>query len=613
MPALGNNVYRVTVNVDGAPRSSDARGRLQRKMRDYRLPRGYAAKHATGIIAGKTFRSQFVAMFGTQLRYRSKTGANLDALDRIDAHQGIGQFRIQAIKYRLTQSGWNTLCHDGDFSANRILLAAELIHVGLKLRHLVRIGTEKSIFGYGIPAFERNLDRTQLAHIAADHDTLGLQVFAGNGTGRHAHGCFPGGRTPTTTVVAHTVFMVVGVIGMCRAEAVFDRRVVLGFLIGIANQQADWTAGGFALENAGEDFHFIRFLPLGCVPAGARLAAIQIALQITCVEFQPGRAPVDNSHQRRTMAFASSGNSKKSAKGVSGHARNLTSDDKGGQYTAPPPQVTACEAAVRLCFYQTEADMQAALDVILPTDMSGQLVLLLMLAALATSALTAAMGIGGGVLLLAIMALSMPPAAIIPVHGMVQLGSNANRALMTFKHINPGLILWFLPGVIIGAWLASRVLIALPLPLVQLCIAGFILLLCWGPAIPKVATGRIGTLAAAALTSFLSLFVGATGPLVAAFIKQQQAGERLSTVATFAAAMTLQHAPKAIVYGAAGFVFSEWLGLIVLMIGSGVLGTWAGLRILNRLSDQRFGRIFNLLLTLLAVRLIWQAAGNLWS
>lgn len=254
--------------------------------------------------------------------------------------------------------------------------------------------------------------------------------------------------------------------------------------------------------------------------------------------------------------------------------------------------------------------MQAALDLILPGDLSGALIMLLMVSALATSALTAAMGIGGGVLLLAIMALVMPPAAIIPVHGMVQLGSNANRALLTLSHINLKVILWFLPGVIVGAWLASLVLIDLPLPIVQLCIAGFILLLCWGPAIPKLATGRIGTLIAAALTSFISLFVGATGPLVAAFIKQQQSGERLSTVATFAAAMTLQHAPKAVVYGAAGFVFSEWLGLILLMIGAGMLGTWAGLHLLRRTSDQRFGQIFNVILTLLALRLIWQAASG---
>ena len=60
-------------------------------------------------------------------------------------------------------------------------------------------------------------------------------------------------------------------------------------------------------------------------------------------------------------------------------------------------------------------------------------------------------------------------------------------------------------------------------------------------------------------------------------------------------------------YGAAGFVFADWLGLILLMIAAGALGTWLGLRLLRRMSDRRFTLIFNILLTLLALRLIWQA------
>src|SRR5690606_29844784 len=92
------------------------------------------------------------------------------------------------------------------------------------------------------------------------------------------------------------------------------------------------------------------------------------------------------------------------------------------------------------------------------------------------------------VLLLAVMAVALPPAAIIPVHGMVQLGSNISRASMTLRHINLRLILWFAPGALLGAWLGSLFLVELPLALVQLCIAAFILLLCWGPPIPRIAT-----------------------------------------------------------------------------------------------------------------------------
>ncbi len=255
--------------------------------------------------------------------------------------------------------------------------------------------------------------------------------------------------------------------------------------------------------------------------------------------------------------------------------------------------------------------MDALLVWLLPADLSLWAVLALVATACLTSAMTAALGIGGGVLLLAIMSMLLPAAAIIPLHGLVQLGSNANRAAFTAQHIRWVTLYWFAPGVLLGALLASIMLVELPPALLQLSIACFILLLCWGPTIPTRAMGAAGTFFAAAFSTFLSHFVGATGPLVAAFIKQQQQGQRQATVATFAAAMTLQHAPKAVVYSVAGFIFYDWLGLALLMILAGVLGTKLGLGLLNKISDQRFTAIFNGLLTVLALRLLWQAFSSL--
>ncbi|MDY0206963.1 MAG: sulfite exporter TauE/SafE family protein [Pseudomonas sp.] len=251
--------------------------------------------------------------------------------------------------------------------------------------------------------------------------------------------------------------------------------------------------------------------------------------------------------------------------------------------------------------------MEVMLAWLLPADLPIWAALALIATACLTSALTAALGIGGGVFLLAVLSMLLPAAAVIPLHGLVQLGSNANRAALTAKHIRWPSLYWFAPGVLVGALLASVLLVELPSWLLQLSIAGFILLLCWGPPVPQVATRALGTFLAATLTTLLSHFVGATGPLVAGFIKQQQQGQRQATVATFAAAMTLQHAPKVLVYSAAGFVFQEWLGLALAMILAGVVGTKLGLKVLYKTSDQRFAQVFNILLTLLALRLIWQA------
>lgn len=243
----------------------------------------------------------------------------------------------------------------------------------------------------------------------------------------------------------------------------------------------------------------------------------------------------------------------------------------------------------------------------LPEQLSLLTSLFLIFFAAITSALTSAAGAGGGVLLLAVLALILPPAAIIPVHGMVQLGSNFNRALMLLKHIDWRLFFAFLPGVLLGAFLAHLFLTDLPLNLLQLCIAGFILFLTWGPKIPAIALGKFGTFIAALITTFVSMFSGATGPLVAAFVKQVHPNHPVKIVANFAICMSIQHLPKALVFGAAGFVFKDWLGLITLMIISGAVGTWLGLQLLQRISSKHFNLVVNIILTLLALRLVYSA------
>ena len=137
--------------------------------------------------------------------------------------------------------------------------------------------------------------------------------------------------------------MVVGVVGMGRAEQVLDRRVVLGLLVGVANQQADGATGGLALEHAGEDFHLIGFLALSGVAAGTRLAPIQIALQVGLRQFDTRRATVDNGHQGRAMAFAGGGNSKQLAVGIARHAE-CSAGLKRGAGSIPVPAARSTPA-----------------------------------------------------------------------------------------------------------------------------------------------------------------------------------------------------------------------------------------------------------------------------
>ena len=126
---------------------------------------------------------------------------------------------------------------------------------------------------------------------------------------------------------------------------------------------------------------------------------------------------------------------------------------------------------------------------------------LLILTAGLTSLITAAMGIGGGVLLLAIMATIVPVTALIPVHGLVQLGSNGNRAWMTRQHTDWALVKRFILGAVLGALIASFIVVQLPLNWIQFSVAAFILYLVWGPKPGKHSLSAPGQLVAGAITT----------------------------------------------------------------------------------------------------------------
>ncbi|MNY57395.1 Sulfite exporter TauE/SafE [compost metagenome] len=85
--------------------------------------------------------------------------------------------------------------------------------------------------------------------------------------------------------------------------------------------------------------------------------------------------------------------------------------------------------------------------------------------------------------------------------------------------------------------------------------------------------------------------------------------DKLATTATFASCMSAQHLLKMAVFSAVGFAFWDWLPLVALMIVAGVAGSWLGLKLLDRIPAEHFKRAFAWIVTLLALRLLWQASG----
>lgn len=250
------------------------------------------------------------------------------------------------------------------------------------------------------------------------------------------------------------------------------------------------------------------------------------------------------------------------------------------------------------------ASMLVWLDMLSP--LSGTANLTLILLSLVTAWINSAMGIGGSALLIMSMAQIMPPAAVIPIHGMVQLGANSSRFMFIWRDVDYKRLLAVVPGIFIGAVMAAWLLVQLPSGMLELLIASFMIYMCWGPPLPARSVGLMGSMVLGALTTFLSSFVGAAGSIVAAYLKHISS-ERMVRVATHSAIMSLQHLTKAFIFGFAGFVFLDWLILMAVMIAVGFIGTWAGLKVLKKITNSKFDFIMKLLLTLLSVRLLWVA------
>ena len=241
---------------------------------------------------------------------------------------------------------------------------------------------------------------------------------------------------------------------------------------------------------------------------------------------------------------------------------------------------------------------------VLPEGVGALAALLLIGASFFTSALTATFGIGGGVAMLALLGLVLPVAALIPVHGAVQLGSNTGRAWHQRRHIRFALALPFVAGSLIGVAGGAALVVQLPDAVLKLVLGIFIVAIIWIKIPGFDRLSGAGVAAGGAVTGFISMFVGATGPLLSSFFAQLIPDDRRALVATQAAGMTLHHGFKVIAFALAGFAFADWLPLIAAMIATGYLGTISGSRLLDRLDETAFRKWFRIGLTVLALDLV---------
>jgi uncharacterized membrane protein YfcA len=220
-------------------------------------------------------------------------------------------------------------------------------------------------------------------------------------------------------------------------------------------------------------------------------------------------------------------------------------------------------------------------------------------------------GTAGGLMLLVVMASFYPPAVLIPMHTLIQLGSGVSRTMVMREWILRDTVVPFTLGCIAGAAIGAKLFVSLPTALLMGGLGLFVLAITWAPGIGRFGPqkGRFALLGLG--VTILGVFVSATGTIVGPFVASASP-DRRNHVATVAALMAITHLAKMAAFLWVGFALGAYVPLIAAMITTGVLGNWIGERALNSMREDWFRLTFKMVMTVLALRLVWMAIRDVY-
>lgn len=229
---------------------------------------------------------------------------------------------------------------------------------------------------------------------------------------------------------------------------------------------------------------------------------------------------------------------------------------------------------------------------------------LLILIACGASIVAGVVGVGGGLILIAFLPGMIPVAAIVPVHALVQIFSNSSRAILGWRSLQWEFLLPFTLGSIAGGFLSAQLTQRINLEYTPLIIATYILFNLWGPKqlFKNPPRGEFATIGL--IQTFLSMIVGATGPMAQSTLVRKGLG-RDAIIVTAATFMSLTHIIKIAFFIWLGFSFIDYWRIITGMSIGVIVGTYIGTHIRYKVPEQLFKHIMKWLLTVLAIRMVY--------
>jgi uncharacterized membrane protein YfcA len=220
-----------------------------------------------------------------------------------------------------------------------------------------------------------------------------------------------------------------------------------------------------------------------------------------------------------------------------------------------------------------------------------------------TSVITGAVGLGGGLLLIAILPSFLPLNALMPVHGLTQISSNVSRAYFGAKDIQYSVVPKFFLGSLVGVGIFALLLNLISITYIPLFIGTYILLSLWSETFNDKIKKYESYYVIGFFQTGLSVLVGTTGPLaLTKLLKDFENNDKV--VSTAAVFMSITHILKSLVFLNFGFIFADYLPIIIVMITCSILGSYVGTKLRNKIDGKKLFLALKILLSIMAIHSI---------
>lgn len=220
--------------------------------------------------------------------------------------------------------------------------------------------------------------------------------------------------------------------------------------------------------------------------------------------------------------------------------------------------------------------------------------------------ISGSVGFGGALLLLPLLTSTVGVTEAIPLLTVAQLMGNLSRAAFGFREIRWRPVLIFLVGAVPLSALGAVFFVAISPTLVSrfvgIAILVFVLLKTFGLLTFRPTNTVL--LVGGGIVGLVSGLVGSAGPLGAAVFLSLNLPP-VAYVASEAVTAVAMHTTKTFIYGSEMQFSASFWPLSLALGGAMILGSWAGKRLIERLSTNWFGRLVSILLVVSALQLIF--------